>query len=337
MAATLTSTGSSGSRRRNSTANAGRRRCFASSSSSTTRRCSRRSGSSRPWGATGRGSRSPGSVSSLDFRSPAVRGREAQGQVMPVRLADDRRRLRVVDPARGDGRPGRDPDADGARFRRALVQRWLRTAHHRCSARGRRPRVVARGRVARAGRWSRGLLARRPSDAERVVRPRSSVGRAFASAPERGQPAHRGRSRDPPRARRNGCVLLGDHRYYRRFGLIVTPAFAPPQYPPEHFQIVRFGDAYPTSPVAFHPGILGWRWAADGADRLSRRAGALMYLLRPGVKDDPRGVGPFRTECSSHRGRAHPGPRVPRTLPFLRISPDVDSSTNGLHRPSRVR
>jgi putative acetyltransferase len=32
-----------------------------------------------------------------------------------------------------------------------------------------------------------------------------------------------------------GCVLLG--------------------YPAEHFQLVRFGQAYPKAPVAFHPGL----------------------------------------------------------------------------------
>jgi putative acetyltransferase len=52
-----------------------------------------------------------------------------------------------------------------------------------------------------------------------------------------------------------GCVLIGDHRYYHRFGFVVAPAFAPPQYPPQHFQIVRFGEALPDCPVTFHPGF----------------------------------------------------------------------------------
>jgi putative acetyltransferase len=52
-----------------------------------------------------------------------------------------------------------------------------------------------------------------------------------------------------------GCVLLGDHRYYHRFGFVVAPEFAPSQYPAEHFQLVRFGQAYPKAPVAFHPGL----------------------------------------------------------------------------------
>ena len=50
-----------------------------------------------------------------------------------------------------------------------------------------------------------------------------------------------------------GCVLVGDHRYYHRFGFVVAREFAPPQYPPQHFQVVRFGDAFPDAPVAFHP------------------------------------------------------------------------------------
>ena len=54
-----------------------------------------------------------------------------------------------------------------------------------------------------------------------------------------------------------GCVLVGDHRYYRRFGFVVAPAFAPSQYPPQHFQVVRFGDSFPNAPVAFHPAFSG--------------------------------------------------------------------------------
>lgn len=50
-----------------------------------------------------------------------------------------------------------------------------------------------------------------------------------------------------------GCVLIGDHRYYHRFGFVVAPAFAPPQYPSQHFQIVRFREAFPDRPVTFHP------------------------------------------------------------------------------------
>ena len=34
-----------------------------------------------------------------------------------------------------------------------------------------------------------------------------------------------------------GCILVGNHRYYHRFGLVVVPAFAPSQY---HPSISRF-------------------------------------------------------------------------------------------------
>ena len=50
-----------------------------------------------------------------------------------------------------------------------------------------------------------------------------------------------------------GCVLVGNHRYYHRFSFVVAPAFAPPQYPPQHFQVLRFGDSFPDAPVTFHP------------------------------------------------------------------------------------
>ena len=52
-----------------------------------------------------------------------------------------------------------------------------------------------------------------------------------------------------------GCVLVGDHRYYRRFGFVVAPAFAPPEYPSQHFQVVRFTSSFPNAPVTFHPGF----------------------------------------------------------------------------------
>ena len=50
-----------------------------------------------------------------------------------------------------------------------------------------------------------------------------------------------------------GCVLVGNHRYYHRFGFVVAPAFAPPRYPLQHFQVLRFGDSFPDAPAAFHP------------------------------------------------------------------------------------
>ena len=56
-----------------------------------------------------------------------------------------------------------------------------------------------------------------------------------------------------------GCVLLGDHRYYERFGFVVMPELAPPGYPAEHFQVLRFGESFPDAPVAFHPAFSSGR------------------------------------------------------------------------------
>jgi putative acetyltransferase len=49
-----------------------------------------------------------------------------------------------------------------------------------------------------------------------------------------------------------GCVVLGDHRYYRRFGFSTAPLLAPPDLPAEHFQVLSFGAALPASRIVFH-------------------------------------------------------------------------------------
>jgi putative acetyltransferase len=49
-----------------------------------------------------------------------------------------------------------------------------------------------------------------------------------------------------------GCVLVGDHRYYHRFGFLLAPSVAPPGYPAEHFQVLPFGVSLPHIRVAFH-------------------------------------------------------------------------------------
>jgi len=49
-----------------------------------------------------------------------------------------------------------------------------------------------------------------------------------------------------------GCVLVGDHRYYHRFGFSPAPSVAPPGYPTEHFQVLPFGASLPRVQVAFH-------------------------------------------------------------------------------------
>jgi putative acetyltransferase len=58
--------------------------------------------------------------------------------------------------------------------------------------------------------------------------------------------------RDLRAQRAKGCVLLGDHRYYRRFGFVVAPTLAPPGYPAEHFQVLSFGTVPPNARVIFH-------------------------------------------------------------------------------------
>ena len=52
--------------------------------------------------------------------------------------------------------------------------------------------------------------------------------------------------------RARGCVLVGDHRYYRRFGFSVAPELAPSGIPAEHFQVLAFGGSRPHVPVVFH-------------------------------------------------------------------------------------
>ncbi len=50
-----------------------------------------------------------------------------------------------------------------------------------------------------------------------------------------------------------GCIVLGDPDYYRRFGFRVAPEFAPPGVPREFFMVLPFGERMPDGAVAFHP------------------------------------------------------------------------------------
>lgn len=50
-----------------------------------------------------------------------------------------------------------------------------------------------------------------------------------------------------------GCVLLGDPRYYRRFGFRTGTAMTAPGYPPEYFMALPFGPEIPAAAVGFHP------------------------------------------------------------------------------------
>jgi putative acetyltransferase len=50
-----------------------------------------------------------------------------------------------------------------------------------------------------------------------------------------------------------GCVVLGDQRYYRRFGFRRDPQLTVADYPPEHFMILPLGGPAPKGIVRFHP------------------------------------------------------------------------------------
>jgi putative acetyltransferase len=50
----------------------------------------------------------------------------------------------------------------------------------------------------------------------------------------------------------NGCVLLGDPAYYRRFGFEAGRGLILPDVPPEFFQALSFGGALPRGEVTYH-------------------------------------------------------------------------------------
>lgn len=50
-----------------------------------------------------------------------------------------------------------------------------------------------------------------------------------------------------------GCVILGDPRYYHRFGFASDPALTYGDVPPGLFQRLCFGDITPRGPVAYQP------------------------------------------------------------------------------------
>ena len=53
----------------------------------------------------------------------------------------------------------------------------------------------------------------------------------------------------------SGCVLLGDPRYYNRFGFRVDPNLTLPGVPPDYFQTVAFGTIRPQGMVFYQPSI----------------------------------------------------------------------------------
>jgi len=50
----------------------------------------------------------------------------------------------------------------------------------------------------------------------------------------------------------SGCVLLGEPRYYSRFGFQVDPNLNLPGVPPEYFQALSFGTSKPRGTVSYH-------------------------------------------------------------------------------------
>jgi putative acetyltransferase len=49
-----------------------------------------------------------------------------------------------------------------------------------------------------------------------------------------------------------GCILVGDPRYYGRFGFRVSPQNAPPGQPAEYFMVKVLRGRRPEGPVFFH-------------------------------------------------------------------------------------
>lgn len=50
----------------------------------------------------------------------------------------------------------------------------------------------------------------------------------------------------------NGCVVLGNPDYYRRFGFKSEPTLILPGVPPQYFQAISFGDSVPSGVVSYH-------------------------------------------------------------------------------------
>ena len=49
-----------------------------------------------------------------------------------------------------------------------------------------------------------------------------------------------------------GCVVLGDPRYYKRFGFIGEPGLTLPDVPPEYFMAIAFDASRPHGIVTYH-------------------------------------------------------------------------------------
>ncbi|NJO43186.1 MAG: N-acetyltransferase [Cyanobacteria bacterium CRU_2_1] len=49
-----------------------------------------------------------------------------------------------------------------------------------------------------------------------------------------------------------GCVLVGEPKYYSRFGFKAEPNLVLPNVPPEYFQAISFGARVPSGFVSYH-------------------------------------------------------------------------------------
>ncbi|MCG7530672.1 N-acetyltransferase [Psychrobium sp. MM17-31] len=54
----------------------------------------------------------------------------------------------------------------------------------------------------------------------------------------------------------NGCVLLGDHNYYKRFGFAPKDGLILPEVPAEYFQALVLQGELPKGNVAYHDAFL---------------------------------------------------------------------------------
>ncbi|GAB5487337.1 MAG: N-acetyltransferase [Parasphingorhabdus sp.] len=50
----------------------------------------------------------------------------------------------------------------------------------------------------------------------------------------------------------NGCILIGNPEYYRRFGFEAAPESCPDGEPAEYYQMIWFGDEKPQQVIGFH-------------------------------------------------------------------------------------
>ena len=52
-------------------------------------------------------------------------------------------------------------------------------------------------------------------------------------------------------------MVLGDPRYYERFGFKPVPELVLPEVPPEYFMALAFGTKMPGGSVAYHAAFAG--------------------------------------------------------------------------------